>query len=237
MNVNKGRWEPVAETTKGLSVTANKLEEGQPYKFRKPGPPDKPEIADYDRTHIDIKWEPPEDDGGAPIKGYHVERREPRSQRWLRLTRVPQAELTYSDSGVREGKEYEYRVIAVNEGGLGEPSPPSDLQTAKASREPPKLKLTELPLGLKQEIRLRAGEPLHMPIPITGAPTPTITWSKDNKPLPAHYVPKSVRGDSGLYKIQLTNDYGQDEAVVKVIVMGEYTLEITSTRFLICKSC
>uniref|UniRef100_A0A3Q0KKY1 non-specific serine/threonine protein kinase n=1 Tax=Schistosoma mansoni TaxID=6183 RepID=A0A3Q0KKY1_SCHMA len=259
MNLNKGRWEPVAEVTKGLTATVNKLEEGQPYKFRiiavssqgeseplecdteiiaknpfeRPGPPEKPEIADYDRTHIDIKWEPPEDDGGAPIKGYHVERREPRSQRWMRLTRVPQRELTYSDSGVREGKEYEYRVIAVNEGGLSDPSPPTDLQVAKASREPPKLKLTELPLGIKQEIRLRAGEPLHMPIPITGAPTPTITWSKDNKPLPTRCqlqnseehtcldVPKSVRDDSGLYKIHLANEYGQDEAVVKVVVMDK----------------
>lgn len=52
----------------------------------------------------------------------------------MRLTRVPQQELTYSDSGVREGKEYEYRVIAVNEGGLSDPSPPTDLQFAKASR-------------------------------------------------------------------------------------------------------
>ncbi|CAH8497134.1 unnamed protein product [Schistosoma turkestanicum] len=259
MNINKGRWEPVAEVTKGLTATVNKLEEGQPYKFRviavssqgesepleceteiiaknpfeRPGPPEKPEIADYDRTHIDIKWEPPEDDGGAPIKGYHVERREPKSQRWMRLTRVPQQELTYSDSGVREGKEYEYRVIAVNEGGLSDPSPPTDLQSAKASREPPKLKLTELPLGIKQEIRLRAGEPLHMPIPITGAPTPTVTWSKDNKPLPTRCqlqsseeqtcldVPKSVRDDSGLYKIHLANEYGQDEAVVKVVVMDK----------------
>ncbi|CAH8545499.1 unnamed protein product [Schistosoma haematobium] len=259
MNMNKGRWEPVAEVTKGLTATVNKLEEGQPYKFRiiavssqgeseplecdteitaknpfeRPGPPEKPKIADYDRTHIDIKWEPPEDDGGAPIKGYHVERREPRSQRWMRLTRVPQQELTYSDSGVREGKEYEYRVIAVNEGGLSDPSPPTDLQFAKASREPPKLKLTELPLGIKQEIRLRAGEPLHMPIPITGAPAPTITWSKDNKPLPIRCqlqnseehtcldVPKSIRDDSGLYKIHLANEYGQDEAVVKVIVMDK----------------
>ncbi|CAH8526186.1 unnamed protein product [Heterobilharzia americana] len=259
MNVNKGRWEPVGEVTRGLTITASKLEEGQPYKFRvtavsnqgdsepleseaetvaknpfeKPGAPEKPKIADYDRTHIDIEWEPPEDDGGAPIKGYHVERREPRSQRWMRLTRVPQPDLTFSDSGVREGKEYEYRVIAVNEAGLGEPSPPTDLQFAKASREPPKLKLSELPLGLKKEIRLRAGEPLHMSIPITGAPTPTITWSKDNKPIPTHCqlknseentcldVTRSVRGDSGLYKINLVNQYGQDEGVVNVIVMDK----------------
>lgn len=100
----------------------------------KPGPPGRPEVADYDRDHIDIKWEPPEDDGGAPIKGYHVERKEPKSQRWLRLTKAPQPNLDFTDNGVREGKEYEYRVIAVNEAGPGEPSAPSEMAVAKPSR-------------------------------------------------------------------------------------------------------
>lgn len=35
-----------------------------------------------------------------------------------------------------------------------------------------------------REIRVRAGEPLKIDIPITGAPTPTVTWQKDGKDLP-----------------------------------------------------
>ncbi|TPP56261.1 Twitchin [Fasciola gigantica] len=261
MNLNRKRWEPVAEVPRGTSVAVPKLEEGQPYMFRvkavssqgesepletesetiaknpfeKPGPPGRPEVSDYDRDHIDIKWEPPEDDGGAPIKGYHVERKEPKSQRWLRLTKAPQPNLDFTDDGVREGKEYEYRVIAVNEAGPGEPSQPSEMAVAKPSREAPKISLKELPLGLNQEIRLRAGEPLHMPVPITGAPKPTVTWSKDNAPLPAHArvtdeeektcvdIPRTVRGDSGQYRLKLSNDYGEDEATIKVIVMDKPT--------------
>lgn len=38
------------------------------------------------------------------------------------------------------------------------------------------------PLG-KKEIRLRAGEPLTIDLPISGAPTPTITWTKDGEPI------------------------------------------------------
>lgn len=34
MNLNKRRWEPVAEVPRGTSVVAPKLEEGQPYMFR-----------------------------------------------------------------------------------------------------------------------------------------------------------------------------------------------------------
>ncbi|KAA3682313.1 uncharacterized protein DEA37_0008978 [Paragonimus westermani] len=261
MNMNKKRWEPVAEVSKGTTVLVPKLEEGQPYKFRvaavssvgvsepletemeviaknpfeKPGAPEKPVIVDHDRNRIDIKWNPPEDDGGAPIKGYHVERKEPKGQRWLRLTKVPQTNLDFSDDGVREGKEYEYRVIAINEAGPGDPSPPSDLVVAKPSREAPKLNLKELPLGLNKEIRLRAGEPLHMPVPITGAPKPKVTWTKDNGSLPGNAqvldeeertcvdIPRTVRGDSGDYKLNLVNDYGQDEATIKVIVMDKPT--------------
>ncbi|TGZ63952.1 hypothetical protein CRM22_006631 [Opisthorchis felineus] len=261
MNLNKRRWEPVAEVSKGSSVVAQKLEEGQPYHFRvmavssqgtsepleteaetiaknpyeKPGPPEKPEIVDHDRNRIDIKWEPPEDDGGAPVTGYHVERKEPKGQRWLRLTKAPQYEQEFTDDGVREGKEYQYRVIAVNAAGPGDPSPPSENVVAKPSREAPKLSLKELPLGLNQEIRLRAGEPLHMPVPITGAPKPTVTWTKDDSPLPSSAqvadteertcvdIPRTVRGDSGLYKLKLANDYGQDEAIIKVIVMDKPT--------------
>ncbi|KAF6772761.1 hypothetical protein AHF37_07761 [Paragonimus kellicotti] len=257
MNMNKKRWEPVAEVSKGTTVLVpnwkkdsrtnsawlpsvalvlanlwkQKWKSSQKIHSRNLEPQRKPVIVDHDRHRIDIKWNPPEDDGGAPIKGYHVERKEPKGQRWLRLTKVPQTNLDFSDDGVREGKEYEYRVIAVNEAGPGDPSPPSDLVVAKPSREAPKLNLKELPLGLNKEIRLRAGEPLHIPVPITGAPKPKVTWTKDNGSLPNNAqvldeeertcvdIPRTVRGDSGDYKLKLVNDYGQDEATIKVIVM------------------
>lgn len=74
-----------------------------------------------------------------------------------------------------------------------------------------------------------------MPVPITGAPKPTVTWSKDGVPLPSHAkvadeeertcvdIPKTVRDDSGQYKLKLTNQYGEDEATIKVIVMGKFS--------------
>ena len=51
--------------------------------------------------------------------------------------------------------------------------------------EAPKLDLSSL---LGQEIRVRAGEPISIDIPIKGSPTPTIVWKKDGKEIPATKV-------------------------------------------------
>lgn len=61
----------------------------------KPEPPGKPEVLDRDRTFIEMKWEPPRNDGGAPITGYEVERKEPKTNRWVKLTKAP---ITVSSS-------------------------------------------------------------------------------------------------------------------------------------------
>lgn len=98
-------------------------------------------------------------------------------------------------------------------------------------------------MGMNQEIRLRAGEPLHMPVPITGAPKPTVTWTKAGAPLPGNAqiadteertcvdIPRTVRGDSGEYKVKLANDYGEDEATIKVVVMGTFSRNSWSSLF------
>ena len=55
----------------------------------KPSKPGKPEVKDSDKDHITIGWEPPKKDGGAPIKGYNVERKDPRTGKWTKLNKTP----------------------------------------------------------------------------------------------------------------------------------------------------
>jgi len=45
---------------------------------------------------------------------------------------------------------------------------------------PPKVDLSALG---GREIRVRAGDPLKIDVPISGAPTPTVAWQKDGKEL------------------------------------------------------
>lgn len=47
-------------------------------------------------------------------------------------------------------------------------------------KEKPKLNLDAL---IGRKIKVRAGEPINVNIPLSGAPTPTIVWTKDGKPL------------------------------------------------------
>jgi hypothetical protein len=42
----------------------------------KPGQPGAPQCVARNRERIELKWNPPKSDGGNPIKGYTVERRE-----------------------------------------------------------------------------------------------------------------------------------------------------------------
>lgn len=62
----------------------------------------------------------------------------------------------------------------MNAAGSGKPSEISDVYTAKLTREKPKLHLDGL---LGGRIKVRAGEPINISIPISGAPTPNIEWT------------------------------------------------------------
>ena len=70
-------------------------------------------------TQIDLKWTPPEDDGGAPINRYQIEVTEDHVE-WSRLTDVDQG-VEYSHI-VLPGATWNYRVKARNEAGYGLPS-------------------------------------------------------------------------------------------------------------------
>src|SRR5699024_10495638 len=124
---------------------------------------------------------PPRSDGGSPITGYDVERRDMKSNRWIKVNKWPvTGERLYTDDTVTDGHLYEYRVIANNKAGPSQPSPPSKPIIAKPLKEAPKLDLE----GLRgKTIRVRAGDPLVITIPMNGAPEPTVEWQINGQPM------------------------------------------------------
>lgn len=99
--------------------------------FDPPSPPGKPVVSDITENAVTVSWTIPKSDGGSPISGYIVERRE-LSGKWIRVNKTPVLDLRFRATGLYEGNTYEFRVFAENIAGLSKPSPISD--PIKASR-------------------------------------------------------------------------------------------------------
>ena len=98
-----------------------------------PSPPSQPDIVDSNFNYIRLAWKKPETDGGNPVSGYIIESKEINSTEWVQCNSYPVKLPEYTASNVEEGLTYEFRIRAVNDAGIGEPSKPSKKQKA----EPP----------------------------------------------------------------------------------------------------
>ncbi len=87
-----------------------------------PAAPDAPNMKLLTPTSVDLTWLPPEDDGGAPILGYEIEKRDELSTVWNRITPHSITSLDYIVENLKAESETAFRVIAVNKAGESKPS-------------------------------------------------------------------------------------------------------------------
>lgn len=82
---------------------------------------------------MDLKWEKPDGDGGAPITSYLIEFKDKFSTEWAPAKEVPVTDILQATvDGLKEGMAYEFRIRAVNKAGPGEPSEPTKPVIAKS---------------------------------------------------------------------------------------------------------
>ncbi|XP_026681918.1 twitchin-like [Diaphorina citri] len=155
MDMETGRWVPMGDVS-GTYTRAENLIEGHDYNFRvkavnkigeslplvcqspitakdpfgRPDRPGQPTVTDWGKDHVDLEWTPPKKDGGSPISQYIIEKK-PKYGPWEKACIVPANITATSVPDLKEGEEYEFRVIAVNKGGPGEPSKASAPVTCK----------------------------------------------------------------------------------------------------------
>lgn len=80
---------------------------------------------------MDLVWKEPISDGGSPITSYIIEKKDKYSTMWEKAAETQTPECKGTVTGLVEGNEYQFRVIAVNKAGPGVPSDASKTFTAK----------------------------------------------------------------------------------------------------------
>lgn len=88
-------------------------------------------MIQVNKDEMTVVWAPPENDGGKSITGYILERKEKRAVRWVACTKSPISERRMKVTNLIPNHEYQFRVKAENEVGLGEPSKPCRPVAAK----------------------------------------------------------------------------------------------------------
>ena len=179
---------------------------------------------DYDSGQVTLEWKAPVIDGGSPITGYIIEKKEKNGTKWTKAVET-RGELTQAVvPDLQNQQEYEFRVRAVNKGGESQPSIPSDLIRVREKHHIPKIDLGNL-----KDIVVKAGDPINLDITVYGDPVPTVEWfinDKKQEPddriainndLPEKSIFKvkeAKRDDTGKFKVKAKNKNGEDEAEI-----------------------
>lgn len=80
---------------------------------------------------MDLKWTEPVSDGGSPITGYIIEMKDKYSPLWEKAVETTSPTPKATVTGLIEGNEYQFRVIALNAAGPSQASDASKIFTAK----------------------------------------------------------------------------------------------------------
>ena len=196
--------------------------------YEKPDKPGTPEAVDWDKDHVDLEWTAPKRDSGAPITSYVIEKRS-KFGIWEKAVEIPGSQTKGTVPGLKEGEEYEFRVIAVNKAGNGDPSDPSATVIAR-----PRFVVPSLDKSFLEDLVVRAGQRIAYNLPFQGSPKPTATWQVNGKTINpedprvhmAVYetqiifeIQFSIRSDTGKYTVTLENNLGRFSASANVTVL------------------
>ncbi|KAK2842051.1 hypothetical protein Q5P01_012251 [Channa striata] len=182
-------------------------------------------VSDSTNSSISLRWTPP-DQGDEP-SGYILEVCSDDAKGWIKATRIPIAATAFTVGGLQERMKCQFRIRAVNEGGVGEPI---ELMEGVLAMPPPVAPRFDLQGKLQNQMVVRAGTALRLNFSFTASPPPVVTWLKDGIVTAGREVitksnnhsqfliSSCQRSDSGVYSINLKNDYGEAHYDVNVRV-------------------
>ena len=87
----------------------------------KPSAPECPKVTEISRDFVSLVWTEPDSDGGSPITGYVIERKDDTKNNWILASHVNDASCRSTEiTNLFEGTTYNFRVAAENKIGTGE---------------------------------------------------------------------------------------------------------------------
>ena len=219
----------------GLSLVTDSIVAKNP--FSVPFAPEPPAVSNPTKDSVTLTWKSP-DDGGKPISGYYVEKREIKSGQWSKVNRRPMSDRTWKVTGLSEGCEYEFRIVAENVAGLGKPSQPSRPVLAEDPKYPPGPPTAPKVVDTtKSSVDLTWGEPaFDGESPITGYIVEMASPESPEKyervaatHITKHTVTSLTEGRDYRFRIKATNAIGDsDPADVQGSVVPKDILEAPS---------
>ncbi|XP_023117895.2 titin-like [Amphiprion ocellaris] len=194
-------------------------------------PPSNLTVTNITNASVSLSWDKPEYDGGAKITGYIVERKELPESCWLKCNFTNLLDTFLEVTGLTEGEQYDFRVIAKNSAELfSAPSETTGPVTVQHDVEPPKITMED---KFRQAVVVKAGELLRIDADISGRPNPTVFWLKNGRNIGTKgrveiaatkmhtslLIRESVRKDSGQYTLTLQNTGGTTSKTITCKVL------------------
>uniref|UniRef100_A0A1I8JGU5 TITIN protein n=1 Tax=Macrostomum lignano TaxID=282301 RepID=A0A1I8JGU5_9PLAT len=168
-NLSSGRlyyFGVAAFNARGIGETCWTQEATEPESVSSvPSPPVGPlTVSDVDSDSCILSWKRSADDGGAPITGYRVFKREVFRRSWQEIGKVSPTTLAFEVKYLMENVTYDFKICAENKNGLSEPLENSRnilIKKGTSAPSPPQgpLKLREL---TKSQVLLSWKEPINL---------------------------------------------------------------------------
>ncbi|CBY24328.1 unnamed protein product [Oikopleura dioica] len=227
---HRGRYLIIAENNQGRNyviVNMNVLDV--------PGVPQEPwTYSDPWNNAITLEWNEPEDDGGAPILGYYLEKKSDQENEWSPLTTEPIKECQFNATDLKEHAQATFRVKTVNKAGESEPALIKEV-VAKDRFEIPLIKLDEE--FERETVRHMANNRFWLKASVSGRPFPEIIIKHGDKILDNEnapeieistdqvtgrlemYIRRPQRSHHGNYKITARNCVGSKNVTTNLNIL------------------
>uniref|UniRef100_A0A3B5MUU4 Titin n=1 Tax=Xiphophorus couchianus TaxID=32473 RepID=A0A3B5MUU4_9TELE len=210
-------------------IAVNEFGPGQPAETAEavkvseaPPPPGKITLSDVTCNSARLSWEKPDHDGGSKIASYTVEMQTRGDNIWTKYSESKALEVTID--GMTAGKEYFFRVSAVNDKGTSEPKSLLTPVVVKDNSAKPVINL------LNNTFNVKVGNDLKIDVPFKGMPLPTVVWNKEGNMLKETsrvtvqtsesasqvFIKDATRFDAGVYEVILSNAAGTTSAEIFV---------------------